>query len=143
MYEVCVRARFSAAHQIREYGGNCERLHGHNWLVEVAVRSDGLDELGMVIDFRDLKRALKEVLKKLDHRLLNEVEPFDRINPTSENIAEYIFERLCELLPEHEVAWVRVWESEDSSATYSAYARRQAAGAGTRRNSKEQKERKA
>ncbi len=118
MYEVCVRARFSAAHQIREYGGNCERLHGHNWQVEVAVRSDGLDELGMVIDFRELKRALGEVLKELDHRLINEVKPFDRINPTSENIAKHIFESLRSLLSAYQIAWVRVWESEDSSATY-------------------------
>jgi len=118
MHEILVRVRFSAAHQIREYGGNCEELHGHNWTVEVAVQSDALDKLGMVVDFRRLKHVLKGVLGKLDHRMLNDVEPFTEINPTSENIAKYIFDEMKRTLAEHDIAWVRVWESEDSAATY-------------------------
>lgn len=118
MFEVMVKARFSAAHQLRGYRGKCEELHGHNWIVEVAVSSKKLNKQHMVIDFKDIKSALAKILEGLDHKLLNEVPPFDEINPTSENLAKYIFNEIKSALKNHKIAWVRVWESEDSAATY-------------------------
>lgn len=118
MFEVMVKGRFSAAHQLREYRGKCEELHGHSWTVEVAVRSEKLIKQQMVIDFKDLKSALNRILEKLDHKLLNDVKPFDELNPTSENMAKYIFDEMRIALGDCEIAWVRVWESEDSAATY-------------------------
>ncbi len=94
MYEVLVRAHFSAAHHLREYPGNCERHHGHNWTVEVAVRCPGLDNLGMAVDFRAVKKSLGKVLTDLDHADLNELPYFQRQNPSSEHIALYIYENL-------------------------------------------------
>ena len=121
MHKVGVKARFSAAHSLREYGGNCEKLHGHNWLVELVCGSDELDNLGMVMDFRALKKALGEAIGRLDHSFLNEVEPFNEINPSSENIARHIYEEISSRLPSGKpvkLVSVRVWESEDSWAEY-------------------------
>jgi len=121
MYEISVEDRFSAAHCLREYKGKCEQLHGHNWKVEAAVRARELDEIGLAMDFGDLKGLLKDVLGLLDHSYLNEVEPFDRLNPSSENLARFIFDPLEKKLDgrEVEVAKVTAWESEGSKATYS------------------------
>lgn len=94
MYEVSVRSHFSAAHHLRNYPGNCERHHGHNWSVEIVVRCESTDELGMAVDFRVVKSALKDVLSNLDHADLNELQYFEKLNPSSENIARYIFEAL-------------------------------------------------
>ena len=120
MYEVKVRADFSAAHNLREVGGKCESLHGHNFIVEVAVESESLDEGGMVIDFRLLKGKTKAILETLDHRYLNELPFFSKTNPTSENLATYIFGELSRQIDEgsRRVTWVSVWESETSQATY-------------------------
>ena len=121
-YELKIRSRFSAAHRIRDYGGKCEELHGHNWLVEVVVGSDEIDANGLVIDFRDLKNSTEEVLESVDHRFLNDVPPFDKANPTSENISKYICEQVSSKLPggHLQVIAVTVWESEDACATYRA-----------------------
>ncbi len=120
MYEVTVICDFSAAHSLRDYKGKCENLHGHNWKVEVSVESEGLNHLGMVIDFKILKEETKGLLEGLDHRYLNEIEPFDRVNPSSENIARFIFDRLSEKVngKGRRVKEVKVWESEDAYATY-------------------------
>ncbi len=120
MYEVTVICDFSAAHSLRDYKGKCENLHGHNWKVEVSVESEGLNHLGMVIDFKILKEETKGLLEGLDHRYLNEIEPFDRVNPSSENIARFIFDRLSEKVngEGRRVKEVKVWESEDAYATY-------------------------
>ena len=123
MYNIGVKARFSAAHSLREYGGNCEKLHGHNWVVEVFCDSEKVDNLGMVLDFRVLKNALKEVLDILDHNFLNELEPFREQNPSSENIAKYIWEQVSSRMPADKkvkLSGVKVWESEDSWAQYTA-----------------------
>ncbi len=117
MYEVKVEKHFSSAHKLREYKGRCENLHGHNWKVEVSVKSKSLDKIGLVVDFRELKEKLTKVLKALDHTYLNELDYFKKINPTSENIAKYVFDSLKSqnLTPSK----VIVWESEGSSASYS------------------------
>ncbi|MBQ9479164.1 MAG: 6-carboxytetrahydropterin synthase QueD [Selenomonadaceae bacterium] len=94
MYELTVRGEFEAAHRIVGYEGKCRRLHGHNWSVEAVVRGRELDRLGMLIDFKVLKGALNGVLEELDHQYLNELETFERMNPTAENLARHIFERL-------------------------------------------------
>ncbi len=120
MYELTVESAFSAAHRLREYRGKCENLHGHNWIVEVTIGSKQLDNRGMVIDFRKIKQKLDRVLDRLDHTYLNELPEFKKINPTSENIAAYIYSRLKNLIRGKNiiVKKVSVWETKDSSATY-------------------------
>jgi len=121
MYELVVHTHFSSAHSLRGYEGNCEELHGHNWKVGVQIAAEKLDNLGMVIDFKVLKNNLYHIIQRLDHKHLNIIPPFDTLNPSSENIAFYIFQELKKLFT-HErviVAKVTVWESDDSSASYS------------------------
>jgi len=120
MYEIKIKTDFAAAHCLREVGGKCESLHGHNFTVEVAVESEALDELGMVIDFRILKTKTQAVLQALDHRYLNELPLFQGKNPSSENLASFIFEELARQIDQqgYWVSWVAVWESETSRATY-------------------------
>jgi len=122
MYELKILSQFAAAHQLRESGGKCEQMHGHNWRVEVYVRGGELGEDGLLIDFHEVKAATNHVLEGLDHRFLNEVAPFDRLNPSSENIARHIFESLGGLLNSDRVQVSRVsaWESDTACATYSA-----------------------
>lgn len=121
MYEISVRDHFSAAHSLREIGGACENLHGHNFKVEVYITSEKLQEDGTVMDFRELKSILKVVLDTLDHTNLNDIHPFDEINPSSENIAEYIHRNITEVIEKKGGAGmirVNVWESETSMASY-------------------------
>lgn len=120
MYEICVEDDFSAAHNLRDYKGKCEKLHGHNYRVQVFIRGEKLDKSGLLADFVEIKKALKKVLDKLDHRYLNEVPPFDKLNPTAENISQYIFESYQSPVTSHQlqVYKVTVWESDTSSASY-------------------------
>ncbi|NLW51269.1 MAG: 6-carboxytetrahydropterin synthase QueD [Candidatus Brocadiaceae bacterium] len=119
MYELSIEADFAAAHCLRGYPGDCERLHGHNWRVQVRVRAAGLDALGMVIDFRELRRLLDAALSELDHRYLNELPPFDEVNPTTENLCRHIAERLASQLPAGvSVRRVTCWESDRCAASY-------------------------
>jgi len=97
-YTLRVADEFAAAHRLREYPGDCSRLHGHNWHVEVEVEASELDSVGMGLDFRRMRRALESVLRPLDHGFLNEIAPFDRINPTAENIAAHCFRAVAEQL---------------------------------------------
>lgn len=119
MYYLQVEDDFASAHQLREYKGKCENLHGHNWRVLAKVKGRELGAAGMLVDFGILKKLLKDCLSLLDHRFLNELPPFDVINPTSENLARHIFLELGKGLPEgvsvHEIT---VWESEKCAATY-------------------------
>ena len=120
MYELVVKTQFAAAHRLREYDGNCERLHGHNWTIEVRIRTDRLDQLGMVADFREVKRLVQGVTDKLDHHFLNDIPPFDKVNPTTENIARFLFEELEPVLPEGVCpASVTAWESDGCGVSYS------------------------
>ena len=120
MYELTIETRFAAAHQLRGYKGRCENLHGHNWKVQVSVGSDRLNDIGLAIDFGELKAMTNEVVSTLDHGMLNEIFPFTEINPSSENIAKWIFESLKKRVDREnlELSSVTVWESETASATY-------------------------
>lgn len=118
-YTITVTDSFSAAHALRNYNGKCENLHGHNWKVKVSVLGSKLDRSGMILDFSELKNLLKGVLAELDHKFLNESEPFDNINPTAENIAEHIFGMLEKRVGKKiNISEVEVWESEGSSAIF-------------------------
>ena len=118
MFTVKVISKFSSAHSLREYKGKCEELHGHNWRVEVAVSKKNLNSMGMVTDFKNIKAFLNKVLEELDHKHLNEVEHFKEINPTSENIAKFIYDKLLGNGEDLNISYVTVWETETSSATY-------------------------
>lgn len=120
MFELKVITNFSAAHQLKEFEGACEDLHGHNWKIEVCVTSGTLNEAGVVIDFRTLKKYMSQIMETLDHKFLNDLDPFKDQNPSSENIARYVAEQLALLLqgPEIKVSRVTAWESETASATY-------------------------
>jgi len=120
MYELRVITHFSAAHQLREFNGPCENLHGHNYKVEVCVTSHTLDKAGVAIDFGVLKDRVGQIMGRRDHKFLNDLEPFTKENPSSENIARYVAEELTLFLenPDIRVSGVTVWESESSCATY-------------------------
>ena len=120
MYELKIKSDFAAAHNLREYQGECESLHGHNFIVEVFIKSEKLNNIGLVIDFKDLKALTKEVLSALDHKHLNEIDYFKKVNPSSENIAKYIFDKLEKKVKSYDVllSKVAVYESLNSSATY-------------------------
>jgi 6-pyruvoyltetrahydropterin/6-carboxytetrahydropterin synthase len=118
MFEVKVQGRFSAAHNLVDYQGDCEKLHGHNWLVELAVAGRP-DKSGMVVDFRVLKKVLDGALEELDHKYLNELEYFKDRSTTTENIAEYIFCEVAAALPGGvSVKYVSTWESPGCGVTY-------------------------
>ena len=123
MYTLRVEGAFEAAHRVVDYPGKCDRLHGHNWVVEAAFRGTRLDDLGMLIDFKVAKKALAAVLDDYDHYYLNDIPPFSEgVNPTAENLARIIYERLAareELAGTGaELAALTVWESPKSSVTY-------------------------
>ena len=120
MYHIFIKTHFSAGHHLRNYPGNCEHPHGHNWNVKVTVKATELDELGMGVDFRTVKEAVKKVLADLDHRNLNDHPDFQRINPSSENIAAHIFRRLADALKtdRYQLYSITVGETENSGVTY-------------------------
>lgn len=120
MYDIFVTTHFAGAHHLRDYPGDCENPHGHNWKVVVTVRATKLDKLGIGIDFKLLKKYLKEVVDQLDHRDLNMFEPFLHINPSSENIARFIFESLKDRLntENYFLYSVGISETESSSLVY-------------------------
>jgi 6-pyruvoyltetrahydropterin/6-carboxytetrahydropterin synthase len=123
MYEVTIKKSFSAAHLLKEIGGKCEELHGHNFLVEVSVAAESLNSEDLLIDFRVVKRWTDEVLEQLDHKYLNEIEYFKNknINPSSEQIARFLYERISEKSRQTKVTLSRVtvWESDNSRVSYS------------------------
>ncbi len=120
MFEISVSAHFSAAHHLREYKGKCEAHHGHNWDVDVCVRGSGLDETGMLVDFKDVKANLASVLEAFDHSDLNSLESFKELNPTSENIARYLYKALSLVMNTecYRVYRVSVHETPGSIASY-------------------------
>ena len=118
MYQITVEQHFDAAHALRGYQGKCENLHGHRFRVVVRLHIAKLNEIGLAFDFRELKAKLSEVLERFDHTHLNEVAPFNTINPSSENLASTIFNELQPKLPGIKLVSVEVWESPDASAEY-------------------------
>jgi 6-pyruvoyltetrahydropterin/6-carboxytetrahydropterin synthase len=120
MYEVTIIKSFSAAHVLENIGGKCEELHGHNFKVEVTVAAPKLNPAGLLIDFRVLKKWLAEILENIDHKYLNDHPSFAGINPSAENIAKYISEKMESEAKKAsvKVSKVKVWESENASVTY-------------------------
>lgn len=120
MYELMIEKQFSSAHQLRGYKGRCEKLHGHNWKIQVYVLAEKLNEIDIALDFHEIKRLTEEVLTPLDHGYLNEIFPFTEKNPSSENIAKWIYDSLKKKLNNDNISLsaVTVWESEHASATY-------------------------
>jgi len=120
MYQVTVQVEIAAAHQLRDYEGECARIHGHTWQVEVTVSGNDLNSQGMLIDFRELKQLVNQVVAGYDHSLLNEVPPFDQVSPTAENLAQKIFEEIEERLqvPGISLEQVTVRESTRAWASF-------------------------
>ena len=120
MYEISVEKHFDAAHYLRGYQGKCEEMHGHRYRVVVKVKAEKLNDIGLAYDFTDLKRYLKEVIGRFDHICLNDIPPFEKLNPTAENIAATIYQELGEKLKEEPVTLVSVaaWESPEQGVTY-------------------------
>jgi 6-pyruvoyltetrahydropterin/6-carboxytetrahydropterin synthase len=121
MFELMVETHFSSAHQLRGYKGECEKLHGHNWKVQVYVLAERLNEIELAMDFHELKGLTEEVVSQLDHGFLNDIFPFTEKNPSSENIAKWIYDSLKKKLGDGEdvnLSAVTIWESETCSATY-------------------------
>jgi 6-pyruvoyltetrahydropterin/6-carboxytetrahydropterin synthase len=120
MYEIEILSTFSAAHRLLDYKGKCENLHGHNYKVQAAVRAESPGSGGMVIDFGDLKKAVNSVLDNLDHKYLNELDPFKKIDPSAENLAAYIFAETAKILGNKGsmLYSITIWESDTSRATY-------------------------
>jgi 6-pyruvoyltetrahydropterin/6-carboxytetrahydropterin synthase len=120
MYEVTIKNTFSAAHILKDIGGKCEKLHGHNFTVEVTVASRELNEDGLLIDFKILKGWTEEILEKLDHKLLNDTPYFKDTNPSAENIARFIYDGIYGKVKSRKIkiSRVTVWESEDARVSY-------------------------
>ncbi len=119
-YTLKVITGFAAAHTLRDYPGDCRRMHGHNWKVEVEVVASALDELGMGVDFKSIKREAKAQADLLDHSYINEIEPFDRLNPTAENLAAWFHQGMSERLNNERVrvSAVTLWETETACVRY-------------------------
>ena len=116
MFEIKVRCDFSAAHSLRNYEGKCERLHGHNWIVEASFGYKKLDKDGLAVDFKTAKAALKSAIEPFDHSYLNELPNFKKVNPTSENIAQLVYDSIKKKMAS--ISSVAIWENEKSCAVY-------------------------
>ena len=120
MFKLIVKKEFSSAHILNGYPGDCKRMHGHNWTVEAKVEGENINKIGMVIDFKDIKNSLVEIISKLDHRFLNELEPFIESNPTAENISKYIYKELSKNINTDniKVSEIKLWETNNSAVIY-------------------------
>lgn len=120
-YQLKVVTEFASAHTLRDYPGACSRMHGHNWKVELEAVSSQLDKTGMAIDFKAMKNAANEVGDELDHRYLNDLEPFKEINPTAENIAAYMYKEISARINNNtvKVTALTIWETERACVRYS------------------------
>lgn len=124
MFEVTVEQTFAAAHALREYKGKCENVHGHNYRVQVTVEGEKLNRIGLLVDFVDLKRVVREVIGELDHQFINELEPFTVLNPSAENMAKYLYDEVNERLSLNDpdaparISQIKVWETDTSIAVY-------------------------
>jgi 6-pyruvoyltetrahydropterin/6-carboxytetrahydropterin synthase len=121
MFEVSVEQTFAAGHALRNYKGKCENVHGHNYRVRITIEGDQLDSTGLLVDFLDVKQLMGGVVDYLDHQFINDLPPFDQLNPSAENIAKYFYDRVSGGLKNEvpvRVAEVKVWETDTSSAVY-------------------------
>ncbi|HWR36490.1 MAG TPA: 6-carboxytetrahydropterin synthase QueD [Clostridia bacterium] len=123
MYEVTVEDTFAAGHYLRDYKGKCENPHGHNYRVRITLSGKELDKAGLLVDFKDLKQVMKHVVDYLDHQMMNDIEPFTRINPSAENLAKYFYDETNKKLNDGtggrvNVSRVTIWETDTSIATY-------------------------
>ena len=120
MFKLIVKKEFSSAHILNGHPGDCKRMHGHNWTVEAKVEGDKINKIGMVIDFKDIKNKLGEIISRLDHRYLNDVEPFKKNNPTAENISKYIYKELSKNINTDniKVSEIKLWETSNSAVIY-------------------------
>jgi len=120
MFEVSVEETFAAGHALRNYRGKCENVHGHNYRVQVTVEGEQLNSTGLLVDFADLKKLIRAVVGRLDHRFLNDVAPFDAVNPSAENMARYFYDEITSGLSGSgsRIREVKIWETDITSASY-------------------------
>ncbi|HEV2419516.1 MAG TPA: 6-carboxytetrahydropterin synthase QueD [Terriglobia bacterium] len=120
MFEVSVEYTFAAGHALRNYKGKCENVHGHNYRVQVTVEGEKLNEAGLLVDFADLKAAIRSLVDRLDHQFLNDLEPFNQVNPSAENLAKHLSDGISPRIEGQgaRLRAVTVWETDTSSATY-------------------------
>jgi 6-pyruvoyltetrahydropterin/6-carboxytetrahydropterin synthase len=120
MFEVSVEYTFSAGHALRGYKGKCENVHGHNYKIQLVVGGEQLDSTGLLMDSVEVRKAIKELVERLDHRFLNDLAPFDKLNPSAENIAKYFCDELEPQVRNRglQVQAVTIWETDTTSATY-------------------------
>ena len=123
MFEVTVEDSFAAGHYLRNYKGKCENPHGHNYKVRVTLQGHELDHAGLLLDFKDLKKVMKPTIDRLDHQMMNDIEPFKTLNPSAENLAKYFFEETNSRLKSAtsgrvSVKVVTIWETDTTTATY-------------------------
>ncbi|MBI3209711.1 MAG: 6-carboxytetrahydropterin synthase QueD [Candidatus Solibacter usitatus] len=124
MFEVSVEETFAAGHALRNYKGKCENVHGHNYRVRITLEGDGLDQTGMLVDFVEMKKVLRAAIAYLDHRFINDLPPFDELNPSAENIAWYFCDQMQKGMKDElartsvRIQNVKVWETDTCVATY-------------------------
>jgi 6-pyruvoyltetrahydropterin/6-carboxytetrahydropterin synthase len=124
MFEVTVEQTFAAGHALREYKGKCENVHGHNYKVQITVEGERLNRIGLLVDFVELKRVVREVVDRLDHQFINDLEPFTVINPSAENMAKYFYDEVSKKMDGSNgeaptrIAQIKIWETDTSIAVY-------------------------
>ena len=120
MYKLTSLSSLSAAHYLRDYKGTCQRIHGHNWKIEITIESDRMNGLGMVMDFKEIKELTWQAVGRFDHQVFNDIAPFDKLNPTAENISKHFYQEIAKLLPEGiKLSNVKLWETEKYCIEYS------------------------
>jgi 6-pyruvoyltetrahydropterin/6-carboxytetrahydropterin synthase len=119
MFEVSVEETFAAGHALRGYRGKCENVHGHNYRVQLTLEGPELDSIGLLVDFVEVKRLIHGVVDRLDHRFINDLPPFDLVNPSAENLAKYFYDEISvNLTKSVRLGQVKIWETDVTSATY-------------------------
>ena len=124
MFEVTVEQTFAAGHALREYKGKCENVHGHNYKVQITVEGERLNRIGLLVDFVELKRVVREVVDRLDHQFINDLEPFTVINPSAENMAKYFYDEVSKKMDgtsgetATRISQIKIWETDTSIAVY-------------------------
>jgi 6-pyruvoyltetrahydropterin/6-carboxytetrahydropterin synthase len=119
MYQLSIEKTISAAHNLRDYKGPCTRVHGHNWKIRVQVKTARLDEAGIAIDFDELDKTTWQIIQRFDHQNLNDISPFDKLNPTAENIVKYFYDQIKNILPSGvHLDKVTLWENDSYQVSY-------------------------